>query len=148
MSQIDIKDLFSTINSKNIKRMETYDSILQKCHNRIRYNSTMERTHCFFHIPEFIIGVPLYDVKELRIYIINSLKKDGFQYIYIEPNWLFIIWNNKSTKSLINVSTELKNKNIKVKNNNYKSVDSVQNDVKNIGVYDQSTLLGFAEKLK
>ena len=55
------------------------------------------------------------------------------------------MWNNKSTKSLVNNSVEMKNiKNLKLKNTNYKSVDSI----KTTGVYDQSTLLGFAEKLK
>ena len=61
--------------------------ILQKCHKRIKYNSTLERTYCFFQIPEFVIGVPLYDINELRTYVMNSLGKDGFQLVYIEPNW-------------------------------------------------------------
>ena len=30
MSQLNIKELYSTINSKNIKRMEIYDDILLK----------------------------------------------------------------------------------------------------------------------
>ena len=148
MSQLNIKDLYSTINSKNVKRMEIYDNILQKCHQRIKYNSTMERVYCFFQIPEFIIGVPIYNVEELKVYIMNSLKKDGFDYLYVDPNWLFITWEHKSNKSLVNSSVEIKNikniKNLKLKNSNYKSVDSI----KTTGVYDQSTLLGFAEKLK
>ena len=86
MSHLNIKDLYSTINEKTIKRMETYDEILQKCHKRIKYNSTLERTYCFFQIPEFVIGVPLYDINELRTYVMNSLGKDGFQLVYIEPN--------------------------------------------------------------
>jgi len=146
MSQLNIKELYSTINNKNIKRLEIYDTILQKCHHRIKYNSTLERTYCFFQVPEFIIGVPIFDINELRTYIMNSLKKDNFEYIYVEPNWLFIYWSNKSSKSLINNPVEIKNiKNIKNKqNNNYKSVDSIRNT----GVYDQSVLLGFSEKLK
>lgn len=145
MSQLNIKDLYSKMNEKNIKRMETYDDILIKCHNKIKYNSTLERTYCFYQIPEFIIGTPIYDITELRTYIINSLKKDGFEYLYVEPNWLFISWYNKSATSLVNKNAEIKNiKNLKNKNTKYKSVDSIQNT----GVYDQSVLLGFSEKLK
>ena len=145
MSQLNIKDLYSKINSKTIKRMEIYDDILIKCHNKIKYNSELERTYCFYQIPEFIIGTPIFDITELRTYIMNSLKKDGFEYLYVEPNWLFISWYNKSTKSLVNKNAEIKNiKNIKNKNTKYKSVDSIQN----MGVYDQSVLLGFSEKLK
>ena len=152
MSQLNIKELYSTINSKNIKRMEIYDDILQKCHSKIKYNSNLERTYCFFQIPEFIIGIPIYNINELRIYIMNSLKKDGFEYLYVEPNWLFISWFNKSTTSLVNKNVEIKNikniKNLREKNVKYKSVDSVQNSLQNTGVYDQSVLLGFSEKLK
>lgn len=145
MSQLNIRELYSTINSKNIKRMEIYDDILLKCHKKIIYNSGLERTYCFFQIPEFIIGIPIYNVNELKMYIINSLKKDGFEYLYVEPNWLFISWFNKSTTSLVNKNAEIKNiKNLKNKDTKYKSVDSVQN----VGVYDQSVLLGFSEKLK
>ena len=59
--------------------METYDSILKKCHTRIKYYSKFEKTTCFFAIPEFIFGVPLYNVIELRTYMMNSLEKNGFK---------------------------------------------------------------------
>ena len=65
MSQLNMKDLYSTINEKTLKRMEIYDDVLKKCHHRIKYNSSLERTYCFFQIPEFIIGVPLYDITGL-----------------------------------------------------------------------------------
>ena len=98
MSQIDMKELYSTINAKTLRRMELYDSVLKKCHSRILYNSGLQRTYCFYQIPEFIIGVPLYDVVELRQYIMNSLKTNGFELLYIEPNWLFIQCNVKGAK--------------------------------------------------
>ena len=82
MSQLNIPDLFETSNRKNLMRLEIYDDVLVKCHKRIKYNSTLERTYCFYQIPEFIIGVPLYKVEEMRIYIINSLKKQGVGIIY------------------------------------------------------------------
>ena len=40
MSQLNIKELYSTINEKTLKRMEIYDDVLKKCHSRIKYNST------------------------------------------------------------------------------------------------------------
>ena len=98
MSQLNIKELYSTINEKTLKRMELYDDVLKKCHSRIKYNSNLERTYCFFQIPEFIIGVPLYNVSDLRNYLINSLKKNGFTILYVEPNWLFINWDFTTMK--------------------------------------------------
>jgi hypothetical protein len=119
MSQIDMKELYSTINAKTLRRMELYDSVLKKCHSRILYNSGLQRTYCFYQIPEFIIGYPLYDIFELRKYVMNSLKTNGFELLYIEPNWLFIQWNVKGAKSLT------KNNNpSKQVNNQYKSIDT------------------------
>jgi hypothetical protein len=145
MSQLSITDLYSTINEKTIKRMEIYDGVLVKCHCRIKYNSSLERTYCFFQIPEFIIGTPLYKVEEMRIYIINSLKNNGFQIMYIEPNWLFISWDVQGVKKLANTSLK---KEIKFKetNKNYKSIDNY----KPTGslIYDEATMMGLSDKLK
>ena len=141
MSQIDMKELYSTINAKTLRRMELYDSILKKCHSRILYNSNLQRTYCFYQIPEFIIGVPLYDVIELRKYIMNSLKTNGFELLYVEPNWLFIYWNLKSTKSLI------KNNNpTKQFNNQYKSIDTYKPSGNLI--YDNNSLMNMTDKFK
>ena len=142
MSQIDMKELHATINKQTLKRMELYDSILKKCHSRILYNSGLQRTYCFYQIPEFVIGTPLYDILELRNYIMNSLKTNGFEILYIEPNWLFIYWNVKGAKSLI------KNTNItkQVNNNQYKSTDTYK-PTGNF-IYDDSSLMNMADKFK
>tara|TARA_A100001037_G_C15143647_1_gene635120 strand:+ start:3368 stop:3796 length:429 start_codon:yes stop_codon:yes gene_type:complete len=141
MSQIDMKELHATINKQSLKRMELYDSILKKCHSRILYNSGLQRTYCFYQIPEFVIGTPLYDVLELRNYIMNSLKTNGFDILYIDPNWLFIYWNVKGAKSLTkntNVTKQVKNQ--------YKSTDTYK-PTGNF-IYDDSSLMNMTDKFK
>lgn len=141
MSQIDMKELYSTINAKTLRRMELYDSILKKCHSRILYNSSLQRTYCFYQIPEFVIGVPLYDVIELRKYIMNSLKTNGFELLYIEPNWVFIQWNVKGAKSLT------KNNNpSKPSENQYKSTDTYKPS--GSFIYDDKSLMNMTDKFK
>ena len=141
MSQIDMKELYSTINQKTLKRMELYDSILKKCHSRILYNSGLQRTYCFYQVPEFVIGTPLYDISELRNYVMNSLKTNGFEILYVEPNWLFIYWNVKGAKSLT------KNTNVsKQVNNQYKSTDTYKPSGNLI--YDDSSLMNMTDKFK
>ena len=136
MSQINMGELYSNINKKTLQRMELYDSILIKCHSRILYNSGLQRNYCFYPIPEFIIGTPLYDISGLRNYLMNSLKKNGFELLYIEPNWLFIHWDIKGAKSLT--------KNTNPKKNNYKSTDNY----KSTGsfIYDDSSLMNMIDK--
>ena len=117
MSSLNIDDLYGTIKSKNENRLKKFNNILQKIHSRIKYNAKLEKTYCFFHIPEFIIGVPLYNVNDLKNYIINSLSKNGFKIMYIEPNWLFISWDLSIKKDSKKVN------NGKSKPKDYKLID-------------------------
>jgi len=141
MSRLNINDLHSVINDKQVKRLEKYDEVLQKCHRRIKYNSTIDRTYCFFQIPEFIFGMPLYDVHELRTYTINSLTNNGFQILYIDPNWLFITWDIKQDKKIEQAPEKVK-KNTKV----YKSVENY----KPTGsfVYDDISMMNMKDKTR
>ena len=143
-SQLNINDLFETTNHKTLRRLETYDGILKQCHCRIKYYSKFEKTTCFFAIPEFIIGVPLFDVTELRTYMINSLRKNGFKIMYLHPNWLMVDWTEKK-KSLKKVQENTQST-IKQVKSNYKPIE----EYKPTGsfVYDQASMNSLEEKTK
>jgi len=143
-TQIDINTLFETTNHKTLKRLETYDKILKQCHCRIKYYSKFEKTTCFFAIPEFIIGVPLFNVEELRQYMMNSLTKNGFQLMYLHPNWLMIDWSKKK-KSLQKVQKNTQST-IKQIKSNYKPIE----EYKPTGsfVYDQASMMSLEDKTK
>ncbi len=145
-SQLDIKSLFEETNKKTLKRLEIYDNILKKCHSRIKYYSKYEKTTCFFAIPEFIIGVPLFNVVELRTYIINSLERNGFKLMYIHPNWLMIDWSDKKNKLNTIQASEIAKQSSKKKQTNYKPIE----EYKPSGsfVYDQSAMSSLEEKTK
>ena len=137
MSSLSIDDLYETTNSKNIKRIQYFDDILKKIHNRIKYYAKMEKMHCFYQIPEFIIGKPLYNINDLRDYIINSLKKNGFKLVYIDPNWLFISWEMKGKKTVIVKQNK--------KQSDYKLID----EYKPSGnlIYNENDLLTMKDKI-
>ena len=148
-SQLDINSLFETTNQKTLKRLETYDKVLKQCHARIKYYSKFEKTTCFFTIPEFIIGVPLYDVSEMKQYIMNSLEKNGFKLMYLHPNWLMIDWSEKkktienAQKSLAKKTPQQAKKQVESK---YKPIE----EYKPSGsfIYDQSAMSSLEEKTK
>ena len=114
MSSLNINNLYETMWERNMKRYEKFDDILKKVHNRIKYNAKNEKTYCFFQIPEFIIGVPLYNIEDLKNYLMDSLKKDGFKLIYIDPNWLFITWEIKGKKQPTRKKKEKKKEDYKL----------------------------------
>jgi len=141
MSSLNINELHGSIHRRKVKRLELYNSILEKIHHRIKYNADLEKTYCFYNIPGFIIGVPLYDIKELTTYIITALQKNGFKILYIDPNWLFISWS-------IEEAPTKQNKKVKKDTTNYKMVEEykpsgqfVYND------YDLSSIKEKTQKL-
>ena len=81
MSTLNINDLYDSINNKNYKRLKKFDDILLQIHRRIKYHADLEQTFCLYSIPEFIFGTPLYNINDLKKYIMDTLKKNGFKLI-------------------------------------------------------------------
>jgi hypothetical protein len=107
MSSLNINSLFEEMDQKVLNRLKMFDDILVQIHNKIKYQSKNKTFFCTHQIPEFLIGKPLYKVEDLRKYIIDSLKRDKFDVLYMHPNLLFISWerkknNKRSVKKVIN----------------------------------------------
>ena len=141
MSTLNINDLYDSINNKNFKRLKKFDDILLQIHRRIKYHADLEQTHCLFCIPEFIFGIPLYNINDLKKYIMETLQKNGFKLLYFHPNTLFISWD---------IENKLKNKDDKKKkpNNNkqFRLIDDY--NPKGNFVYNETSLLNMRDKTK
>ena len=59
MSSLNIKDLNHSINRRKLKRLELYNSILDKVHHRIKYNADLEKTFCFGLGLQYLIIISL-----------------------------------------------------------------------------------------
>ena len=59
---MDINDLYAAQKIKQSNKMEFFNSILQKCHHRIKTVAQKSETFCFYIVPEFSLGTPLYNV--------------------------------------------------------------------------------------
>ena len=100
MSQLNIHQLYESARKKELSKFETFDKILQRCHNKIKLYAENRKTECIYEIPEFIIGVPLYNINELKEYLISSLNKNGFILNQIPPNWIYISWDIRNKKKM------------------------------------------------
>ena len=100
MSQLNIHQLYESARKKELSKFETFDKILQRCHNKIKLYAENRKTECVYEIPGFIIGVPLFDVNELREYLVSSLNKNGFILKQIPPNYIYISWDLKNKKKM------------------------------------------------
>ena len=116
MSMLNIDDLNNTLKEKEDKQNKIYDEILKKCHHKIKKTSeTSTEGFCFYIIPEYIYGFPIYNYKGCVIYLFKTLTKNGFEVKYTHPNLLYVSWVGKSNPQNY--------KAIEKKNNGYRSIE-------------------------
>ena len=129
---INIDELHNETKRVMERKKKIYDTVLVKCHQRIKLVAKLNplTCWCFYVIPKFIYGIPLYNLEECLNYIVNHLNKNGFEVNYTHPNLLIISW--------INSSNSKPKKSVTFGKNEYRSI----NDYKPTGnlVYNQSSL--------
>ena len=94
--KINLDDLYEKKKLKDLNTVQTYNRILARIHNKIKILSkqNISNQHCFYVIPEIIIGVPKYNVEDCTAYIIHKLRDNGFVVRYTHPNLVFISWKH------------------------------------------------------
>ena len=86
--------------NKRDNRKKSYDEVLRRCHHRIKLTSENENyCFCFYTVPTYIYGIPLYDQTSCILYLINNLIENGFDVKYTHPNLIYISWLNKTNKN-------------------------------------------------
>jgi len=137
--RINIDELYESKKKNNLTRIDIYNKLLLKIHNRIKISSRIKTNEnfCTYIMPEVLIGYPNYNVEECLLFIIDKLQIDGFLTRYIHPNLLMISWNHwvpsyvrdeikKKTGKEVNCYGEIENKTL-VKFNNSKSISKENN---------------------
>ena len=82
MSMININELHRINEDREKYRVKVYDSVLKKCHERIKFVSQTPKgsNFCFYVVPNILYGIPIYDVNACIVYIVSALIKNGFSY--------------------------------------------------------------------
>ena len=91
---LNINELNNVRDKKQINKMKIYKLVLAKCHHRIKITAKQASSSCIYIIPEFLYGVPKYDIRPCAEYIIYKLTKNGLTVRYTHPNFLYIDWSN------------------------------------------------------
>ncbi len=87
-----IQDIYKTQRDKDKYRMKIYEKILSKCFKKIKDTAIHEEFFCFFQLPEFLPGHPLYNMTECVQFILNSLHDKGFNARYVDPFMIYVSW--------------------------------------------------------
>ena len=94
--KINLDDLYQTQKNIEDNKIKKYQKILSRVHKKIKVTSKNRNCDkfCFFVVPEFVLGIPRYDISTCITYVIDKLIDNGFQVRYTHPNLLFISWNH------------------------------------------------------
>ena len=94
--KINMDDLYSQRKITEEHKLKIYKKVLNRVHSKIKVTSRMRGNNqfCFFLLPEFVLGIPRYDMVRCTTYIIEKLMDNGFMVKYTHPNLLFISWTH------------------------------------------------------
>jgi len=94
--KISLDELYDRKREVELQKMKVYTTILNRVHSKIKITARQkhDEQYTFYVVPEFVLGVPKYDVATCVSYIIEKLNDNGFVTKYTHPNLLFISWNH------------------------------------------------------
>jgi hypothetical protein len=92
--KLNLDDLYERKQQQDLNTLALYNRVLARIHNRIKLVSRQQtkEQHCWYLMPETIIGVPKYDNGACTAYIIDQLKSNGLTVKYTHPNLLLVSW--------------------------------------------------------
>ena len=93
--KISLDDLFVTKEANQKNTIKIFQKFQQEHIKKLKLLRDKNLIMIFFFVvPEFLLGVPKYDVGLCTSWIIEKLIDNGFHIKYTHPNLLFISWNH------------------------------------------------------
>ena len=74
--KLNIDDLYEKKKQDDLNTVASYNKIVTKIHHQIKIASRQKINNqcCWYVVPEFVFGIPCYDIKACIIYIVNIYK--------------------------------------------------------------------------
>jgi len=98
MKQLNVRELTAQLCARQAKKHQSFDRILEMCFMVIKRHADKNTLFCLYEVPEFVLGMPLYDLNECITYLIEKLQGNGFLVKYYFPRVLYISWNVNEIK--------------------------------------------------
>lgn len=102
-SMLNINSLHDEILEREAKKELIYEEVFKKVVDKIKFTNK-KSNDCFlmYSIPNYIYGVPRYDLQPCLAYIMKKLTDKYFRVTFYAPNILFISWQHLPPKSASN----------------------------------------------
>ena len=95
-TKLNLDELYEKKQQHDLFTLSSYNKILGRIHSKIKLVSRqyIDQHHCWYIVPEVLLGIPKYNHKDCTAFVINKLQDNGFTIRYIHPNLLFISWKH------------------------------------------------------
>ena len=108
MLSLNINKLRSDVEAREIKKIKIFETILDMCYQKIlNINQKSDNYNCTFVVPNVVFGLPLYNIGDCIIFIMDKLVEKGFEIYFAVPTTIHISWKPEGYI----------NKNININNN-------------------------------
>jgi hypothetical protein len=136
---LSVNDI-NTFHKEKIKKwIKVYEKVLGHCYRKVREHVLRDQQFCFFPVPEYLAGFPLFNITHCTFFLIKKLNQGGFQTKFIPPNVIYIHWAVKNHyKNYVKQENILEQKVISQQNQkvisqqNQKVISQQENNVKNV----------------
>jgi len=96
MLSININKLRSEVEDRENNKIKIYEKILDMCYKKIlNINKQNNDYSCTFVVPNVVFGLPLYNIEDCIIFIMNKLVEKGFEIYFALPTSIHIYWRPK-----------------------------------------------------
>ena len=79
---------------RELAKFKLYKKVLNRIYRKIEQTSNLYQTSLFYQIPEYIFGIPRYNIIETSKYIVAKLQEQGYVVVYTPPNFIFVSWEH------------------------------------------------------
>lgn len=86
------KDLVKKQKKKEKEKNSIYKKVYDRIDKKILMASEQNYYQCLYEIPEFMLGLPLYNLHECIVFVDKELKSNGFK-TYWTNNEVLIDWS-------------------------------------------------------
>jgi hypothetical protein len=93
------RDLQREIRSRAKRRSDAHKPVLDQLRRRIESKAALDHVRMVYRVPDFIPGLPVFDVTEVAHGLADALSEDGFVAEVFEPDTLYVSWDRNEANS-------------------------------------------------
>lgn len=91
--KLTVVEIHRRMDARRARRTESYQKVLELCVKRVAAASSRDAMRMLYEVPEFVVGIPPYDIRRCTAHMMTQLRDAGFVVKYFHPRTLYVSWD-------------------------------------------------------